>query len=374
MRSSGSNSSGMLRAVIFFFAFATAIALIVSMFVLAFDEEPAAALPAAAAPPSEADLPPATDVPSDVERLSVGPLRTVTICVDGAEMAVDTAEETVSAVLSSEGIALGPLDEVSPHGANPVYDGLKISVIRVQTVRFESEIEIAFDTETQNSESLYIGETKTLVEGVNGVKKLVFEQTIRDGVMIENKIISSEIVSDPVTRVIQVGTKPLPVTTTAQTTTATTKITTKATTKATTEKTTPKTTAKTTAKTTTTLPSTVMSEPEAITVTAGGITYEVSQVINGESVAYYSNRANPSTATGNPAIPGQTVAVDPDVIPLGSLLYITSVDGTSWSYGPAYAHDVGGGIQGNIVDLFKSSYAECIAHGRRDCIIYILKP
>ena len=108
-------------------------------------------------------------------------------------------------------------------------------------------------------------------------------------------------------------------------------------------------------------------------LTVGGKTYGVKQMINGEAVAYYSKLANPSTATGNPAIPGKTIAVDPRVIPLGSLVYVTSVDGVSWSYGPAYAHDVGGGIKGNIIDLFKASYDECVAHGRRDCIIYILE-
>ena len=288
MKSSGSKSSGMLRALLFFSAFATAIALIISMIVLAFDDEPAAALP-----PSDPSAPAQTEAeaPPAAALLSNTPLCTVTICVDGAEMAVETEAETVADLLSAEGIALGALDEVSPHGGNPVYDGMKITVIRVEVVRFESEIEIAYETERQESDALYVGETKTLVEGVNGVKKLVFEQTIRDGVMLENKIVSSEILSDPVTRVLQIGTKPLPVTTTAQTTKATTKVTTKATTKATTKK--------TTAKTTTT-PATVSSEPEAITVTAGGKTYEVSQVINGEAVAYYSNRTNPSTATGNP--------------------------------------------------------------------------
>lgn len=362
MKVSGSKSSGMLRALLFFSALVTAASLIISMLVLAFDDAPAAALPSSDPPApaqTEADTPPAA------EFLPVAPLRTVTICVDGAEMSVETEAETVADLLSAEGIALGPLDEVSPHGGNPVYDGMKITVIRVEVIRFESEIEIAYETERQNSGALFIGETKTLVEGVNGVKRLVFEQTIRDGIMLENKIVSCEILSDPVTRVLQIGTKPLPVTTTAQTTRATAKVTTTATTKATTKKNTVK---------TTTTPATVSSEPEAITVTADGKTYEVSQVLHGEAVAYYSNRTNPSTATGNPAIPGKTIAVDPSVIPLGSLVYITSVDGRSWSYGPAYAHDVGGGIKGNIVDLFQSSYAECVAHGRRNCILYILKP
>ena len=141
MKSSGSKSSGMLRALLFFSAFATAIALIISMIVLAFDDEPAAALP-----PSDPSAPAQTEAeaPPAAALLSNTPLCTVTICVDGAEMAVETEAETVADLLSAEGIALGALDEVSPHGGNPVYDGMKITVIRVEVVRFESEIEIAY--------------------------------------------------------------------------------------------------------------------------------------------------------------------------------------------------------------------------------------
>lgn len=367
MKNSAFRASGMPRVLLSFSAILLALALIISVFVFALDDDPAEPL-AVSEPqtPVENDT---TDPASASLTAYQQPAETtasanVLILADGAEKTVETAQKTVAAVLKEADITLEELDEISPDGENPVYDGMRITVTRVRNVQFETEIEIECDTEKQYNDKLYIGETKTLVEGRNGVKKMVFEQTLRDGVMVENRILASEILSEPVTRVISVGTKPIPVTTVA---------TTKKTTVKTTQKTTQKTTKKTTAKPTT-KPSTVVSEPEAITVTAGGKTYDVSRLIKGESVAYYSNRTNPSTATGNPAIPGKTIAVDPKVIPLGSLVYITSVDGKSWSYGPAYAHDVGGGIKGNIVDLFKASYSECVAHGRRNCIIYILKP
>jgi 3D (Asp-Asp-Asp) domain-containing protein len=69
------------------------------------------------------------------------------------------------------------------------------------------------------------------------------------------------------------------------------------------------------------------------------------------------------TATGMPVGRG-VVAVDPSVIPLGSRLYIPG-------YGNGVAADIGGGIRGNIIDLWFPTYAECAAWGRRTVTITI---
>jgi 3D (Asp-Asp-Asp) domain-containing protein len=50
-----------------------------------------------------------------------------------------------------------------------------------------------------------------------------------------------------------------------------------------------------------------------------------------------------------------TVAVDPTVIPLGSLLYIEG-------YGYAVAADIGGGVKGEWVDMFTYHYDEAAVH------------
>lgn len=77
------------------------------------------------------------------------------------------------------------------------------------------------------------------------------------------------------------------------------------------------------------------------------------------------------TASGRPAKVGH-VAVDPRVIPLGTKLYIESMDGTK-SYGYAIAADTGGAIKGRIVDLYFNTYRECIQFGRRNVRVYVLK-
>ncbi len=70
------------------------------------------------------------------------------------------------------------------------------------------------------------------------------------------------------------------------------------------------------------------------------------------------------TATGLPATHG-VVAVDPDVIPLGTRLYIPG-------YGVAIAADTGGMIEGEMIDLCMEDYDDCIEFGRRDVDVYIL--
>ena len=75
------------------------------------------------------------------------------------------------------------------------------------------------------------------------------------------------------------------------------------------------------------------------------------------------------TATGTKPVynPGgiSTIAVDPSVIPLGSKVYVSG-------YGIAIAADTGGAINGNIIDLYFNSEADCIAWGRRNVTVEIL--
>lgn len=104
-------------------------------------------------------------------------------------------------------------------------------------------------------------------------------------------------------------------------------------------------------------------------LTVGGKTYNYSQVIDMRATAYTTeNRSWKRTASGTVARVG-AVAVDTDVIPLGSKLYITSADG-SWSYGIAVAEDTG--VRGNTVDIFLDTYRECIYFGVRDARVYVL--
>ena len=58
------------------------------------------------------------------------------------------------------------------------------------------------------------------------------------------------------------------------------------------------------------------------------------------------------------------VAVDPSVIPLGSLVKVSG-------YGFAIAGDTGGAIQGNIIDVHFDSVDQCRLWGRRQVTVEI---
>ncbi len=69
------------------------------------------------------------------------------------------------------------------------------------------------------------------------------------------------------------------------------------------------------------------------------------------------------TATGVLAKRG-VIAVDPDVIPLGSRVYVPG-------YGIAVAADTGG-FSGHVIDVCVDNYAEAMQWGRRNINVYIL--
>ncbi|HHV63848.1 MAG TPA: hypothetical protein GXX46_02040 [Peptococcaceae bacterium] len=56
------------------------------------------------------------------------------------------------------------------------------------------------------------------------------------------------------------------------------------------------------------------------------------------------------------------VAVDPDVIPLGSKVWI---QGIGWRT----ALDTGGAIRGKKIDICMKTYDEAIQHGRKDVLV-----
>ena len=106
-----------------------------------------------------------------------------------------------------------------------------------------------------------------------------------------------------------------------------------------------------------------------------GIDLSTARVITCEATAYTPSidecgKDDGITATGAKCEVG-VVAVDPRVIPLGTKLYIETLDG-SFVYGYCSAQDTGGAIKGNKVDLAMNTKSECFQFGRRKVKVYIL--
>ena len=111
---------------------------------------------------------------------------------------------------------------------------------------------------------------------------------------------------------------------------------------------------------------TIIKEGTREVTTSRNVAGRASRAIVMEASAYLAGDGDGAgiTATGVPAVRG-IAAVDPDVIPLGTRLFIPG-------YGEAIAADTGGAIVGNKIDLVMDSYGEAMDFGRQDVTVYVL--
>lgn len=75
---------------------------------------------------------------------------------------------------------------------------------------------------------------------------------------------------------------------------------------------------------------------------------------------------NPTTASGEPATPGVTVAADSAVLPMGTRVYIDGI-------GERVVQDTGGAIRGHKIDLAVESHREAVAWGRKEADVWIIR-
>lgn len=245
----------------------------------------------------------------DLYQVTIKEKYDVTITVDGKTETLHTGDGTVSYLLNQAGIELSNDDITQPARGTRITEPTNITVTRVTKQQKKETQAIAYTTETRTTDELYTDESRVAQKGVDGVEEITLEYTYHDGVQVSCTQVDSEVITEPVTEIIEKGTK----------------------------------------------------KP-----TINGVTY--SKVLTVEATAYSGGGR---TASGTRARVG-AIAVDPRVIPLGTRLYITSMDGKSWVYGYAVAEDTGGAIKGNRIDLYFNSESQCRSFGRQNCKVYIL--
>lgn len=219
---------------------------------------------------------------------------------------------TVADVLENLNIKLNKLDRVSLPLDEIAKEGMEIKIDRVVVENIENKIEIPFETESRENKDMFEGDKNVITKGEVGQKTESLKNTYVNGVLETTEVLKSEITKDPVKEVVEVGTKKAAATPNGK---------------------------------------------------------NAKRVIVMQATAYDPS-AGSKTAMGTRARVG-AVAVDPRVIPLGSKLYIESMDGFA-SYGYATAEDTGGAIKGNRIDLFYNSNAEANRFGRRNVKVYVL--
>lgn len=271
-----------------------------------------------------------TQLTADME-ISVERFHTLTLTVDGETQTYVVPEGTLEESLAYIGVTLGEYDTISSDGEGQ--EDMTVTVDRVEYRDVTITEEISYNTVTQEDDTLYQGEKKVATPGQTGERTIVSREKLINGEVTETETVSDEMTKEPVDEVILVGTKEKP------------------------------------------------AQKPAGAASVGGNGYIIDH--KGQKVAYksvltgsctaYSAAEGSMTATGRPVAFGN-VAVNPNVIPYGTRLYICSPDG-SYVYGYAIAADTGGALMSGrvLADLFYETPGECYNFGRRTMSVYILE-
>lgn len=261
---------------------------------------------------------------NDIEIVIKNP-KPYTIDVAGVLLESFSVNNTVREVLEDLKIDLGEKDYTYPELSSVIAPNTTIQLFQVKEEIVIEDIAMPFESQVTKNRNIESGVVKVIQEGKDGLRRSHIQKEYVNGVLTSSVIVKDEIVSEPVTHIVEKGSRDFIVTSRGET-----------------------------------------SYRSATTMTATA--YDSSFASTGKNPGdkYYG-----ITASGTKARPG-VVAVDPRVIPLGTKLYIQSLDGTK-DYGFAIAEDKGGAIKGNKIDLYFETRSECMNFGRRKVKVYILK-
>lgn len=260
----------------------------------------------------------------------------ITVQADGETYKVFSTGATVAEILDELGIEPDEDDTVSRNLETQLNAEATVVVNRVQYRENIVEEPIAYETVTKVTADLYEGETEVETEGVAGTRIVNYKEKYVDGALTEREETESEILREPVDKIVLMGSKKRPALIEFADGIS------------------------------------VMSKldvPAYVTLGSNGLPTKYVDYMEGEATAY---TGDPATSTGRVPMQGH-VAVDPREIPYGTEMYIASLDG-KYIYGYCIAADTGGFIytSNTLIDLYMDTEDMCYEWGRRDIAVYIL--
>lgn len=266
----------------------------------------------------------ATAFDGDASILNLRNMLSLEITADGESRLVFMMGGTVAQALECAGLKLGEYDYTEPALDETVSMGSRITVHRVSYEEKVTEESIPAETQVVYT-SLYKSKPNKVTvmqEGRDGVRTIVTKEHWIDGVLQSAEVISDEITVAPVDRVVKKYGAGAPVS--------------------------------------------PLTGPDG--TTNAPTSYK--RVLTGQAAGYSSKGGKGASGLG---LDYGTVAVDPKIIPYGTLLYIVSKDG-SFVYGYAIATDTGNAVcKGTIiVDLYYKTYEESCLNGMKDVNVYVV--
>ncbi len=274
----------------------------------------------------------AADGETDV---ALEPERKVTIRHgESVQYATSRENETVSALLQREGVAVGPLEMVRVDLSGE--DGVLLEIASDFTYYETVQEAAAYTTVYTTDYTLPKGETKLTTAGQDGTRDVTYEVVYADGAFVSRQAVA-ESNNTAVAETVSKGTLV------------------------------------TEAREGDTIDTVIRNDDgSGYLLLKSGDSLHFTHTMDVKCTAYTTgyDSVGTITYTGTTVHTG-VVAVDKSVIDLGSRMFITTAAGDI-TYGMGVAEDTG--VRGKVVDLYMNTYDECIQFGRRSSILYFLDP
>ncbi len=157
----------------------------------------------------EARLEQSDDLLTDgaAERLVVTRATPFVFTLYGKTFTARTQAKTVGEMLQEKGITLSKNDRVSVEREAPITEGMKLRVWREGKQTVTKNEKVAFEVEQIQDANRPVGYRTVKTPGVDGVRTVTYEVTIRDGKEVKRKEIASVTKKAPKKQVEIVGTK-----------------------------------------------------------------------------------------------------------------------------------------------------------------------
>ncbi|MBT2369267.1 DUF348 domain-containing protein [Streptomyces sp. ISL-10] len=149
-------------------------------------------------------------VPRSGLALDVRTERSVTFMADGREHRIRTNAATVREALAQAGIELRAQDTTSVPPESFPRDGQTITVMRITGTRKVGEEPIPYTVERARDPSLFTGTEVVVRQGAPGVRRITYALRSVNGVRQKPRKLSDEVVREPVTERVRVGTRQFP--------------------------------------------------------------------------------------------------------------------------------------------------------------------
>jgi uncharacterized protein YabE (DUF348 family) len=239
---------------------------------------------------------------------------------DGGEnLTVMATGGTVEELLERNEIELNDADKIKPALDQSVNKHTDISIVRVTTANEEVEENVAYSTEERQDNSLLKGKEKVVTEGQEGTVVKKYKIIKENGKEVSRELVEEKVKKESVNQVVSIGTKE-PVQTAAVSSS-----------------------------------SAPPANGKTITMSASAFTASCSGC-SGVTATGINLNANPNM---------KVIAVDPNVIPLGSRVWVEG-------YGEAIAGDTGGAIKGNRIDVHVPNKSAAYSWGVRTVQVKVI--